>query len=177
MMASFHELQIAVPDLADRARAVLSSTTNGVLATIRRDGTPRLSGIDPFVLGGDLCIASMPGARKAQDLRRDPRMALHSIPWDSRRIRDNVEDPGDMDVKLNGIATLTTDPDVVRSLRELLKAERDLVPPETADLFTIGIESLTLLSVSGEYLIVDRWSAAEGRRTVRRTYEEANAIQ
>ena len=77
-------------ELAERAVAILTSTTNAVLATIRADGSPRVSGIDPFIVDGELCIGSMDGARKAQDLARDPRMALHSIPWESRRIADGA---------------------------------------------------------------------------------------
>ena len=65
-MASFADVENAAPELADRARAVLSSTTNAVLGTIRRDGAPRLSGADPYFHDGQLRIWSMPGARRAR---------------------------------------------------------------------------------------------------------------
>jgi hypothetical protein len=42
-MASFAEVENVEPDLADRVRAILTSTTNAVLGTIRHDGSPRLS--------------------------------------------------------------------------------------------------------------------------------------
>ena len=109
LMASFADVESVEPDLADRVRAILSSTTNAVLGTVRRDGSPRLSGADPYFHDGQLRIWSMPRARKGQDLRRDPRVALHSIPWDSRQLRDGVADVGAADAKVDGTAVLATD--------------------------------------------------------------------
>ena len=109
LMASFADVERVEPDLADRVRAILSSTTNAVLGTIRRDGSPRLSGADPYFHDGQLRIWSMPRARKGQDLRRDPRVAVHSIPWDSRRLRDGAADVGAADAKVSGTAVLATD--------------------------------------------------------------------
>ena len=108
-MASFADVENVEPDLADRVRAILSSTTNAVLGTIRRDGSPRLSGADPYFHDGQLRIWSMPRARKGQDLRRDPRVAVHSIPWDSRKLRDGAADVGQADAKVSGTAVLTSD--------------------------------------------------------------------
>ncbi|MCU1370558.1 MAG: hypothetical protein JWO77_1752 [Ilumatobacteraceae bacterium] len=82
------------PELAARARAIIASTTNCVLATIRADGSPRLSGIDPFFRDDDLWIGSMPDSRKGADLARDPRIALHGIPWESRKLKEGADDPG-----------------------------------------------------------------------------------
>src|ERR687897_1560942 len=101
-MASFADVERVEPDLADRVRSILSSTTNGVLGTIRRDGSPRLSGADPYFYDGQLRIWSMPRARKGQDLRRDPRVAVHSIPWDSRKVRHGAADVGEADAKVSG---------------------------------------------------------------------------
>ena len=113
-MTSFADVEHVAPDLADRVRAILSSTTNAVLGTIRRDGSPRLSGADPYFHDGQLRIWSMPGARKGQDLRRDRRVALHSIPWDSRQVRDGAADVGAADAKVSGAAVLVTDVGVWR---------------------------------------------------------------
>jgi hypothetical protein len=116
-MASFSDVENAEPALAERVRAIMSSTTNAVLATLRRDGSPRLSGADPYFHNGQLSLWSMPGARKGQDLRRDPRVAVHSIPWDWRRLRDGAADVGAADAKVSGTAMLTTDP-AARSTRD-----------------------------------------------------------
>ena len=53
----------------------------GVLlaGTIRRDGSPRISGVEPLVMDGDLWLSMMRTSVKAADLARDPRILLHSV--------------------------------------------------------------------------------------------------
>ena len=167
-MASFGEIEHAEPDLAARARAILSSTTNAVLGTVRRDGSPRLSGADPYFHDGQLCIWSMPGARKGQDLRRDPRVAVHSIPWDSRRVREGAAEVGLADTKVSGNAMLVSDAAHRTSFRTWLRAERGAEPPEDWDLFTIDIDGVAVIFVDDGNLVVDQWSRSDGRRTLRR---------
>jgi hypothetical protein len=167
-MASFADVENVEPDLADRVRAVLSSTTNAVLGTIRRDGAPRLSGADPYFHDGQLCIWSMPRARKGADLRRDPRVAVHSIPWDSRKLRDGAADVGQADAKVSGTAVLASDVGELSAFREWLKSERGFEPPEDWDLFIIDIDALAVISVDNGQLVVDRWSTTGGRQTMRR---------
>ena len=168
LMASFAEVENLEPDLADRVRAILSSTTNAVIGTIRRDGSPRLSGADPYFHDGQLRIWSMPGARKGQDLRRDPRVAVHSIPWDSRRLRDNAAEVGEADAKVSGTAVLASEAGERSAFRAWLKSERGFEPPEDWDLFTIDLDSLTVVSVDNGQLVVDRWSTTAGRQMTRR---------
>ena len=167
-MASFADVEIVEPDLAHRVRAILSSTTNAVLGTIRRDGSPRLSGADPYFHDGQLRIWSMPRARKGQDLRRDPRVAVHSIPWDSRRLRDGAADVGEADAKVSGTAVLVAEAGTLSAFRAWLESERGVEPPEDWDLFTIDIDALTVISVVTGQLSVDRWSTTGGRQTTRR---------
>jgi Pyridoxamine 5'-phosphate oxidase len=168
-MASFADVESVEPDLGHRARAILTSTINAVLATIRQDGSPRLSGVDPFFHDGQLRIWSMPGARKGQDLRRDPRLSLHSIPWDSRRLRDGAADVGAADAKVNGTATVTTDPGERSAFRSWLTSERGSEAPADWDLFTIDIDALTVISADSGQLVIDRWSTTDGRQTIRRS--------
>jgi hypothetical protein len=111
----------------------------------------------------------MPGARKGQDLRRDPRVALHSIPWDSRRLRDGADDVGLADAKISGRAVLTTDADERSAFRAWFTSDRGYEPPDDWDLFTIDIDALTVVSVDEGNLVVDRWSATDGRDAVRRS--------
>lgn len=167
-MASFADVENVEPDLAYRGRAILSSTTNAVLGTIRRDGSPRLSGADPYFHDGQLFIWSMPRARKGQDLRRDPRVAVHSIPWDSRKVREGAADVGEADAKVSGTAVLVSDAGARSAFRAWLTSDRGLEPPEDWDLFRIDIDALTVVSVDNGQLVVDRWSTTEGRQVMRR---------
>ena len=77
-MASWREVEREVPDLAAQVRAAFTAAKHATMATLRADGAPRISGTEVSFEGGELRIGSMPGARKAQDLQRDPRVALHS---------------------------------------------------------------------------------------------------
>ncbi len=65
------------PAFADRVRALFDAGRHKTIATLRADGSPRISGIECEFTETDLRFGSMPGARKGDDLRRDPRFALH----------------------------------------------------------------------------------------------------
>ena len=102
-MASWSEFAAAEPEFAARVRTILGAQRHTVLATLRRDGSPRVSGIEVEFAGGELTFGSMPGARKGADLRRDPRFALHSaaVEWPA-------DDPAARgDAKLAGLAVST----------------------------------------------------------------------
>lgn len=76
--ASWADVEAAAPDLARVVRASFAVRKHCTLATSRADGAPRISGTEVEWSAGELWIGSMPGARKALDLRRDPRLALHA---------------------------------------------------------------------------------------------------
>ena len=50
-----------------------------LIGTTRRDGSARVSGVEPWIMDGDLWLSMMPDSVKARDLHRDPRILLHSI--------------------------------------------------------------------------------------------------
>lgn len=78
-MAWWEDLVAAEPEFAERVRARFTIRKHCTMATLRRDGAPRISGTEvEFGEDGSLYIGSMPGARKALDLRADSRLALHS---------------------------------------------------------------------------------------------------
>lgn len=76
--AAWSQVEREAPDLAAAVRACFAVGRHCTLATLRKDGSPRLSGIEVEWSDGELWIGSMPGARKALDLQRDPRCAIHS---------------------------------------------------------------------------------------------------
>ena len=77
-MAAWHDVEREEPAFAARVRALFESGRHMTLATLRADGSPRISGIEVELDGGELTFGSMPDARKGADLVRDPRFALHS---------------------------------------------------------------------------------------------------
>lgn len=101
-MTSWGGFERAEPEFAALAKRVLQRNVALVIATLRADGSPRVSGIEIVLNGDELAFGSMPGARKGADLRRDPRFALHAAPADQ-----SGGDLGDGDVKLAGTAVWT----------------------------------------------------------------------
>jgi len=82
-MATWQQFADAAPDLAAAVRARLTATKHHVLATLRKDGAPRVSGTEvDLTEDGHLRLGSMSEALKGKDLRRDGRFALHANPGD-----------------------------------------------------------------------------------------------
>ncbi len=100
-MSTWAEVAAAEPEFADRVRRIFDASRHKVLATIRRDGSPRASGIEVEFADGEVWMGVMPGSVKAQDLRRDPRLALHAASEDPPQ-----DDPSNWlgDAKISGRA-------------------------------------------------------------------------
>src|SRR5688500_1345564 len=73
------DLERDVPRLAARARALVVEPGVCLVVTVRRDGSPRLSPVEPLLLDGDLWLSMLWGSRKAADLRADDRILVHNI--------------------------------------------------------------------------------------------------
>lgn len=81
-MTAWLDVERAEPEFARRVRALFDAHRHKTIATLRVDGSPRISGIETVFEDGELVFGSMPHARKGADLRRDPRFALHSATVD-----------------------------------------------------------------------------------------------
>jgi hypothetical protein len=159
-MASFSELEKEEPDFAARVKAALDAHVHKILATLRKDGAPRVSGIETRFTDGELWLAGMTGSVKFVDLRRDPRMALHS----------GSDDPDTFaaDAKVSGRAVEITDP------AELAAFAGEAEVPEAAqpfELFRIDLEQvvLTALSDAKDALVITSWRPGRGLSETRRT--------
>ncbi len=157
-MASWTEITAAAPELAAAAQKVFDAHLHKTLATIRKDGSPRISGTEARFFEGDLWLGSMPGSRKAQDLRRDPRLALHSATVDPKMT--------DGDAKLSGRAIEVTDADTIVRFT----ASLDQRPPGPFPLFRIDITELVLTRVGDppDHLLIETWREGEGVTRVER---------
>ena len=76
-MPAWEAVEQAVPEFAGRVRKLFDAGRHKTIATLRADGSPRISGIECEFADGDLRFGSMTGARKGADLKRDARFALH----------------------------------------------------------------------------------------------------
>jgi hypothetical protein len=96
--------------LADLGRRRLVEPGVVLVATIRPDGTPRLSPVEPWLMAGDLWLAMLWGSHKARDLQRDPRVLVHSIV--------TTRDGGEGEFKVRGRADAETRPAVLGQYAE-----------------------------------------------------------
>ena len=147
-MATWSDVHRAAGDLAEAVRARFEATGLAFLATIRRDGSPRISGIEAFFADGDLWFGSMPNARKALDLRRDPRFALHS----------GSADPPEWegDAKISGGAEEVGAPE----RRLAVFSSRGSDPPSSeSHLFRADIDEAVLvgLNEARDRLVIELW--------------------
>lgn len=132
-----------------------------LVATIRRDGTPRLSPVEPYLLDGELWLSMMLGSTKAADLRRDPRILVHNPVAD--------RNGGNGEFKIRGIARVEQDPEVWRRYAEAVAADLGWRPvPGKFHLFAVDIKEITVIRYddgSGDQYVA-RWPT--GREFVRR---------
>src|SRR5882757_2547059 len=88
-MTSWQDVDRSAPEFAGRVRALFDAHKHKTIATLRADGSPRISGIEAVFEDGELAFGSMPRARKGVDLRRDARFALHSATVDPTEGKDS----------------------------------------------------------------------------------------
>jgi hypothetical protein len=129
-MTTWRSFAAAAPDLAAAVRACFKVRKHCTLATVRKDGAPRISGTEVEFSGEDVWLGSMPGAVKALDLRRDPRFALHSPTVDPPE-----EDPAEWagEAKLAGLAVETSDPVSVAAPHRFRLEIKEVVHTRVAD--------------------------------------------
>ena len=77
-MARWQDVVDSDPAFAAEVQEVLDAHKHKTIATLRHDGSPRLSGIEVEFIEGDVTFGMMPRSRKLADLRRDPRTEIHS---------------------------------------------------------------------------------------------------
>jgi Pyridoxamine 5'-phosphate oxidase len=137
-MPSWSEVEAQAPELAARARACFDAFTHKTLATLRRDGSPRISGTEVEFRDGEAWLGSMWRSMKALDLLRDPRFALHS----------GSADPSGWtgDAKLAGRAEDATEPEA------------------TSHRFRLDIAELVVVYMGepADHIVIESWHEGRG---------------
>ena len=150
-MTTWDEFAAEAPELAASVRARFEAEKHHVLATVRADGSPRVSGTEVGFRNGQLYLGSMAGAWKAKDLQRDPRCAIHAHTGDGSLAGG--------DAKLAGRAVEVTDEAVLR--------EHGVQPP--AHLFLLDLTEVVLTTVAGDRLAILSWRPGRPVRRDERT--------
>jgi pyridoxamine 5'-phosphate oxidase-like protein len=151
-MARWSEIEEDAPAFAARVRERFDAGTNKTIATLRRDGSPRISATELKFERGNVTFGMMGGSLKLRDVRRDPRVAIHSPTLEPPK-DDPAGWPGD--AKLAGVVAETS--------------EHDPFPDPNAAFFTLDISEvvLTYLGTPADHLVIESWH--QGRGWERRT--------
>ncbi len=149
-MPSWRDIEAEVPRFAALARGFLDAYKHKTLATLRADGSPRISGTETIFSDGELWLGSMWQSVKALDLRRDPRFALHSGSADPPAWKG--------DAKLSGRVEEITDLDRVAAV---LGGEG---APGTSHLFRADINELVVVRLGepADHIVVEAWRPGQG---------------
>ena len=150
-MAAWKDLEQTEPDFAARVRRLFDAGRHKTIATLRADGSPRISGIECEFADGELKFGSMSGARKGADLKRDPRFALHGPTFHPVEGKE-AEWPGE--AKISGSAVLAG----------------SVGDGPDGDLFLADISevAITRLNPEATLLVIESWTPQRGRRVVER---------
>jgi hypothetical protein len=163
-MSSWAEVQALAPQLAEAVGARFDRYGLAILATLRTNGWPRLSGIEPAFRDGELWLGMMTGSHKAADLQRDGRLALHAATTDK-----NVAEG---DAKLTGVARSASEAERTVYLRSvaLAAAEAPESPehPEEFELFLVDVTEMSTLRLAGDHLVIESWAQGREVRSVDR---------
>ena len=145
-MTRWERFEAEAPELAADVRARFDAHKHKTIATLRRDGSPRISGTETQFEDGELWIGSMANALKARDLQRDPRFALHSG-------SDEPDDDWAGDAKVAGLAEEVESPYGQGSYR-----------------FRLDIREASTVRVDDtrKYLVITVWTPEGGVRTMKR---------
>ncbi|MEE1745894.1 pyridoxamine 5'-phosphate oxidase family protein [Streptomyces sp. JV184] len=154
---SWEGFRSAEPAFADTVRTRFEQYRHHVLATLRKDGSPRVTGLEVDFRFGELWLGMMPDSRKALDLLRDPRFAVHANPGPDAEMADG-------DVRISGRAVVENDPEVLTRFIEETK------PPEPFHLFRTGLQEVVRTSVDAQEkeIVIQVWRPGTPVRTIRR---------
>jgi hypothetical protein len=168
-MATWTEFAAEAPEIADLAEKRLAASGLMMLGTVRADGFPRISPMEPILADGRLVLhddrmwlAMMPDATKSRDLKRDGRLALHTA------TADKMVTEGD--VKLWGTATEVTDPDTLaRFSDDIYVSVGHRFEVGTFDAFDVDLLGASSVGVGDDVMTVRTWKPGEGVAVVEKT--------
>ncbi|GGV28156.1 pyridoxamine 5'-phosphate oxidase family protein [Streptomyces spectabilis] len=159
MTCNWEAFATAEPELARTAEERFGLFTHHVLATLRKDGSPRTSGLEVRFLNGELWLGMMPGSLKALDLRRDPRCTLQANPGPGTEMSGG-------DVRISGRAVEVRDPETLRLYTDEVRPP----DPSAFHLFRMELTEIVRTFIEDEtYLVVRLWKPGQPTRTTRRT--------
>src|SRR6188472_3643681 len=155
-MTAWRDVERAEPEFARRVRQLFDAGRHKTIATVRADGSPRISGIECEFTDGDLRFGSMGGARKLADLKRDARFALHGPTFHPEEGKEG-DWPGEAKIAGRAIPAgpVTTD---------------DATDAPDGEMFVADITEVVItgLDAAATKLVVEWWTPGSGLRRIER---------
>jgi len=157
---SWRDLELDAPEIARLGMDRLNAARVALLGTLRRDGSPRISPIEPYFVGGQLLVGTMTWSWKAADLLRDPRFVLHSAV--------TGPDSGEGELKLHGSAATASEDLRCATADAWWSAQT----PDKAIVFSLHIEHAAFIEWDIEHglMTIHRWSPEGGYSQASRAY-------
>jgi hypothetical protein len=139
----WNELERRQPRLAATARERLVDPGVLLVVSLRKDGTPRLSPVEPYLLDGRLLLSMLWGSQKARDLHRDPRLLVHGIV--------TGPDGGAGELKIRGRAVVMSDRELQEHYAEAVARDLGWSPePGRFHLFEVDVEHVAFVHYDHE---------------------------
>lgn len=152
-MVSWAEFAAKAAELASLGEARLGATGLCLVGSLRRDGWPRISPVEPLITAGQLYLGMMPRSTKALDLQRDPRCVVHSTTSD----KDGTEG----DFKLYGRAVEISGEQERDSYADALYERIEWRPEGDYHLFAIGITEAAFVRIEDSAMRIRSWRPGE----------------
>lgn len=151
----------AEPAFAETVESRFRQFRHQALATLKADGSPRVTGIEVSFRFEEMWLGMMPRSRKAHDLQRDPRFSVLTNPGSEDTMT------GDGDIRISGRVVEVEDP----AMHERFAGETE--PPGPFHLFKAELSEVVRTSVEGEKLVIRVWRPGAGLRTIRRGNDDS----
>lgn len=154
-VSTWKAIEHAEPEFADRVQRLFDAGRHKTIATLRADGSPRISGIECEFADGDLRFGSMTGARKGVDLKRDSRFALHGPTFHPEEGKES-DWPGE--AKIAGRATVAG------------PVTGDEAGESEGEMFVADITEVVITGLNPEatQLVIESWTPERGLQKVER---------
>jgi hypothetical protein len=140
MALTWAELEQAAPEIAGHGRELIEKFQFVLIGTLTKDGSPRVTPVEAYIVDGHLLANMIPRSLKALDLLRDPRVYVHA-PVTAKE--------GSPEFKLAGRAEVLADTALLEKLSDLLWELIEWRPPPGSHSFEFLAERAAWVTYDG----------------------------
>ncbi|GAA5094260.1 pyridoxamine 5'-phosphate oxidase family protein [Nocardia iowensis] len=154
------ELVAAAPDLAGSAQEAFARSGFGLIGTVRRDGTPRISPVEVHFVDNRLVLVLIAGTRKVRDLDRDPRVLLRTPVTDAA-----APEP---EITVRGRVRELVDDRLRGTIADAVQSRSGWRPHPSWRFFALDADAASCVEWNGDEMRLTRWDTAHGLRPTQR---------